>query len=90
MPRQCAAGKGTVVAMSLVENEQAKLLAAALNTAATSSFTIGVLAPLAASYYSLGSTHVPLSTAILGGMLWFAGAIMLHMGARHVLRGLIP
>jgi hypothetical protein len=89
MTRQCAAGKGTVVAMSLVENEQAKLLAAALNTA-TSSFTIGVLAPLAASYYSLGSTHVPLSTAILGGMLWFAGAIMLHMGARHVLRGLIP
>jgi hypothetical protein len=30
--------------MSLVENEQTKLLAAALNTAATSSFTIGVLA----------------------------------------------
>jgi hypothetical protein len=36
--------------MNLVENEQTKLLAAALNTAATSSFTIGVAAPAAAAF----------------------------------------
>jgi hypothetical protein len=34
--------------MNLVENEQTKLLAAALNAAATSSFTIGV--PAAAAF----------------------------------------
>lgn len=76
--------------MSLVENEQTKLLAAALNTAATSSVTVGILAPMAAAYYSLGITHVALSTVIVGGTVWFTGAIMLHMAARHVLRGLIP
>ncbi len=76
--------------MSLVENEQTKLLAAALNTAATSYVTVGILAPMAAAYYSFGSTHVALNTVIVGGMVWFTGAVMLHMAARHVLRGLIP
>jgi hypothetical protein len=89
MARQSAAGKGWL-AMSLVENEQTKLLAAALNTAATSSVTVGILAPMAAAYYSLASTHVALNTVIVGGMVWLTGAIMLHMAARHVLRGLMP
>jgi len=75
--------------MSLAKNEQTKLLAAALNTAATSFVTVGILAPMAAAYYSFGSAHVALHTVILGGMVWFVGAAVQHMAARHVLRGLI-
>lgn len=76
--------------MSLIENEQTKLFAAALNTAATSSFTVGVLAPLAAAYYNLGTAAIASRTVVPGGMLWFFGAAMLHLGARHVLRRLVP
>jgi hypothetical protein len=36
--------------MSLIENERTKLLATALNTAATSCFTVGIATPLAGSY----------------------------------------
>lgn len=43
--------------MSLIANEQTKLTAAALNTAATSSFTVGVLAPVAAAFYNVGGKH---------------------------------
>ncbi len=33
--------------MSLIDNEQTKLLATALNTAATSCFTVGIATPIA-------------------------------------------
>jgi hypothetical protein len=74
--------------MSLVENEQRKLLAGALNTAATSSFTIGVLAPMAAAFYSVGTTRVPVSTVVLGIFIWLSAAVILHLGARQVLKAL--
>ncbi len=40
--------------VSLVHNERVKLLALVLNAAATSAFTFGVLAPVAAAFYDLG------------------------------------
>jgi hypothetical protein len=41
--------------VSLIHNERTKLLALAFNTAATSAFTVGVLAPVAAAFYDLGT-----------------------------------
>ena len=40
--------------MSLIQNERTKLLALAFNTAATSAFTVGVLAPVATALYDFG------------------------------------
>lgn len=75
--------------MSLVQNERTKLLAAALNTAATSSFTVGVLAPIAAVFYNFGgSSEVPLSTIVIGAVGWISAAVALHLAARWVLKGL--
>ena len=75
--------------MSLVHNERTKLLANALNTAATSSFAIGVLAPVAATFYNVGgAAPVRLGVLVLGTAIWLIAAAVLHMGARRVLRGL--
>lgn len=75
--------------MSLIHNEKTKLLATALNTAAGSSFTVGVLAPMAASFYNFnGSAGAPLATIVLGTFLWLASAVALHISARYVLGGL--
>lgn len=74
--------------MSLIHNERTKLLANALNTAATSSFAVGVLAPLAAAFYNFGAAPVALGTLVLGTCIWLSAAVALHLGARRVLRGL--
>jgi hypothetical protein len=71
--------------MSLIENEQTKLLAAALNTGATSCFTVGVLAPMAAAFYSVGQARIPVPTIVLGMVIWVAAASLLHVAARFVL-----
>ena len=42
--------------MSLIHNERTKLLATALNAAAGSSFTVGVLVPIAAAFYNVSAT----------------------------------
>ena len=55
--------------MSLIHNERAKLLALAFNTAATSAFTVGVLAPVAAAFYDLGTSRQPPKAVILGAFL---------------------
>lgn len=75
--------------MSLVHNERTKLLAAALNAAAGSSFTVGVLAPIAAAFYNVsGSSGIPLPTIVVGVAIWFFAAAALHLAARRVLGGL--
>ena len=75
--------------MSLVYNERTKLLANALNTAGTSSFAIGVLAPMAASFYNVGGgPPVKLGLLLAGTAVWIVAAIGLHMGAREILKGL--
>lgn len=75
--------------MSLVHNERVKLLATALNTAAGSSFTVGVVAPTAAAFYNInGTAGVPLPVIVAGAVIWLFTAIVLHLAARHVLGGL--
>lgn len=72
-----------------VFNERLKLTAMTLNTAASSSLTVGVLAPLAASFYDFGGSRlVPVTTLIFGTALWICGVVALHIMARMVLGAL--
>jgi hypothetical protein len=64
-----------------IHNERTKLTAAAINTVATSSFTVGALAPLAAAIY-VGSSAAPVVT---GSVIWIGWAVALHFGARRFL-----
>lgn len=76
---------------TLIRNEQTKLTAAALNTAATSSFALGVLAPMAAAFYSVKeAAQVNFATLIIGSAAWLTVAVLLHIGARAVLKELRP
>jgi uncharacterized membrane protein YgdD (TMEM256/DUF423 family) len=72
-------------AVSLIHNERVKLLALAFNTAATSAFTVGVLAPVAAAFYDLGTARVSPRTVMLGACLWIGASVMLHLAGRRVL-----
>ena len=76
--------------MSLVHNERTKLLALAFNTAATSAFTVGVLAPVAAAVYDLGASRQLPKVVILGAFLWIGASVVLHLAARRVLGWLQP
>ncbi len=76
--------------MSLIDNEQTKLLATALNTAATSCFTVGIATPIAGYLYNIGGLRTSLPFWVLvGGLLaWSAAAITLHLIARQILKRL--
>ena len=75
--------------MSKRLDEKTKLLANALNTAATSCFTIGVVGPIVAVSINLGdaAAKVSILTLALNSVFWLF-AVMLHLGARKVLDGL--
>jgi hypothetical protein len=72
--------------MDPIWNERIKLLATALNSAAVSTFSVGVLAPIATVFYA-GSGKVGLPPVLLavGAGVWLLVAAMLHMVARRVL-----
>jgi hypothetical protein len=76
--------------MSLVSNEQIKLLANALDRASTACFTVGIATPLAGYLYNVagfrGSVHVVELVVGLAG--WIAAAFVLHLAGRRVLRRL--
>ena len=74
--------------MSAIHNERTKLTANALNTAATSCFAVGVLAPVAASFYNVGQGAVPIRWIAVGVALWLSVALFLHYLARRHLGGL--
>lgn len=78
--------------MSIVFNEQTKLLATALNTAATSCFTVGIATPIAGYLYNVGNLQGTLAPDLLGfGVLgWLFAAVTLHLLARRVLTRLKP
>jgi Na+/pantothenate symporter len=69
---------------------QIKLTANLLNTAAGSSFTVGVVAPTVAVYLNLGdaAAKVTLGDLILNVVFWLFAAAMLHLGARAILNRL--
>ena len=73
--------------MKAVHNARIQLLANLLNAMAGSSFTVGVAAPVAASFfYSAGSLR--LAAVIVGVVFWLAIATVLHFAAQRVLGGL--
>ena len=74
--------------MSLVHNEQTKLLANALDRASTACLTNGILAPIAAAIYSVSGAFVFDAKVVFGGIVWSLMALVLHMSARRVLRRL--
>ena len=78
--------------MNAIYNEQTKLLATALNTAATSCFTVGIATPLAGYLYNVGNLQVslPLPILLLGIVGWLATAVIPHSMARQILRRLLP
>jgi hypothetical protein len=74
---------------NIVHNERLKLLANALNTAAGSSFTVGVLAPLVAAFYDVsGAYKVAVWKIVVGALIWLSTAVVLHFAARRVLGSL--
>jgi len=74
--------------VSLIHNERVKLRATAINTMTTSCFAIGVLAPVATSFYNLISDRVPVHTVVIGIVFWFGVALWLHRQATTVLESL--
>ena len=78
--------------MSLVFNERTKLLASALNTAATSCFTVGIATPIAGYIYNVGNVQATLRPVILllAAFGWLSAAVLLHLIARWVLGSLKP
>jgi uncharacterized membrane protein YhdT len=69
--------------MSLIENERTKLLATALNTAATSCFTVGIATPLAGYLYNVSgfrSQVAPWELA-LGVGCWLIAAGLPTLGS---------
>jgi len=73
--------------MNAVHNARIQLLANLLNTMAGSSFTVGVAAPIAASYFFSGG-NLRLGVVILGACFWTGLGGMLHVGAQYLLAGL--
>jgi hypothetical protein len=69
----------------LVGNERIKLTAGYLNTAATTFFGVGVVAPLVAAIYGFASSGGLLSplTLVIGFTMFFATSAALHVAARH-------
>lgn len=75
-----------------VFNEQAKLLATALNTAATSCFTVGIATPIAGYLYNVSNLQGTLSlpVLVLGVVGWLSASVSLNLIARQILRRLLP
>lgn len=73
--------------MSLIHNEQTKLLANALDRASTACIAAGLIAPIVAAANG-GNGFILSWVALLSSGTWILAAIALHLGARRVLRRL--
>ena len=79
-------------AVSLVHNEQVKLAASYLNSAATGFFAAGVIAPIVAfafGFAGLGGP-VPTLTLVVGIAIFFVISAAAHLAAQRILRRLRP
>jgi hypothetical protein len=74
---------------TLILNEQTKLPANLLNTAAGSSFTVGVAAPIAAMFF-YNPVNIRFAPAVIGIIIWINIASFFHLAARYILGGLKP
>jgi hypothetical protein len=73
--------------VSKAREEEIKLRANALNAAASSSFTVGVVGPLVAVFINLGDAATKVSTPVLvvNAVVWFCAAVGLHLLGSKVL-----
>ncbi len=76
--------------MSLVDNERIKLASNALNTLATASATVGVLAPSAAMFYGFSATQRSVFEVLVSLGIWISLGLGLHFGANRLLGGPKP
>ena len=68
--------------MSLVHNERTKLTAAWLNTLSGAATAAGVIAPLAATFYSVSAAPVSPGILSLGAAIWLFAGVGLHFGCK--------
>ena len=73
--------------MSLVQNERRKHSAAVLNGLAVATAAAGVIVPVAAVFYGLGTA--PLLPVLQAGIpAWLVAGAALHWAGRNILGGL--
>lgn len=74
--------------MSVVRNEQTKLLAANLDRLSSAFAIIGVVTPVIASSYEFPTAPPMTSKTFAFSMIWFGTAFGLHLLSRYLLRRL--
>ncbi len=67
--------------------ERVKLFATLLNTMAGSSFTLGVIAPIAAAFF-YQTPNLPVLKVLLGSVIWTTVVMLLHLFAQAMLGSL--
>ena len=67
-------------------NAHLQLLATLLNTMASASFAVGIVAPLAAGFFY--GQAIPVRVIEIGDIVWVVPVVFLHVLAQLVLRGL--
>jgi Na+/pantothenate symporter len=72
---------------TVVHNARITLFANLLNTMAGSSFTVGVVAPIAAVFF-YNPAGLTRATVFAGAAVWFIATVVLHVAAQRVLGGL--
>ncbi len=76
--------------MSLVRNEQTKLLANALDRASTASLAVGVFGPVSTNMSSADWTKSQgMLIIFIVSLVWIALAISFHAFACRILKGLV-
>ncbi|MGI2031747.1 hypothetical protein ACRQ1B_05070 [Rhizobium panacihumi] len=73
--------------MTLVHNERIKLTANSLDRLSTACAAAGFIAPAASFANSTLTFQITWGT-VISTSAWLSGALILHLGARHVLRRL--
>ena len=76
--------------MSLIRNERTKLTATAVSNFGLAVIVAGFVAPLVSLSFSLTTAPQASIGTILVSIVWMATGLLLHLGARWVLRYLQP
>lgn len=74
--------------MSLVHNEQTKLLTTGLNTIAAAFIIIGVVTPVTAVSFGIANAPKPSGVTAFFAAVWLCTGFGIHWIARRVLRSL--